>query len=233
MPPFWNEVTLIPRVVHFIWMTGELSRLEDPLPNEVESRLNEWRQLNSSLDVTCWSWEDFRDLVSVDEEGRRVLAAVQSCRLIAMKSDIMRLEILRRLGGVWSDMKNKPQFDFISEIPWGEDVFLVEHWPFPKKQDTHNFFSNSLFGCVSRNEFISDSLRFALGRVEERSSDETIPFLTGGGVFTRLFKRNPTKVTAVVNADMCWGGWILRKAMSYNSGSKHWSVRQKNEPLYW
>ncbi|MEO3479092.1 glycosyltransferase [Phaeobacter sp. CAU 1743] len=214
-------------------MTGQLSRLEDPLPDEVEERLDEWRRLNSSLEIVCWSWEDFRDLVSVDEEGRRVLAAVQSCRLIAMKSDIMRLEILRRLGGVWSDMKNKPQFDFISELPLKQDGFLVEHWPFPKKQDTRNFFSNSLFGCAPQNGFISESLQFSLERVEEKASGETIPFLTGGGVFTRLFKRDPAGVAAVVKADVCWGGWIVRKAMSYNAGSKHWSVRQKTEPLYW
>lgn len=222
---------MIPNTIHFIWTTRESPRADDPIPAEVGQHLLAWHHAASNCALRCWSWADFEDLMS-DAQGRRIIDLIRTCRLQAMKADVMRLAILSRLGGIWSDVKNRPRIDLSRHLPLTEKLFIAEHWPIPQKPNTTGFYSNSFFGAEPDNAFINATLDFALEKVAARSAEDSIPWLTGGGVFTRIAKRGTSGQPYAVKADLCWTDWIQRVGMEYNKGGKHWSERQKTEPLY-
>lgn len=222
---------MIPNTIHFIWMTKEAARMDDPIPEEVRDQIFRWHHHAADCAIRCWSWADFEDLMD-DPEGQRTIDLIRACRLNAMKADIMRLAIIARLGGIWSDVKNRPRIDLRGQLPLHEKLFIAEHWPIPQKADTTGFYSNSFFGAEADNGFINATLDFALDKVAARAAEDSIPWITGGGVFTRLSKRDSMEQPYPIRADVAWQEWIQRVGMEYNKGGKHWSERQKSEPLY-
>lgn len=227
-----GDTLLIPNTVHFIWMTQQAERADDPLPEEVGEQILRWHQYASNCSVRCWSWGDFADLMAGDKDGKRIIELVNSCKMHAMKADIMRLIIISRLGGIWSDVKNQPLIDMKPLIPLDCSLFIAEHWPIEQKPDTTDFFSNSFFGAEKDNPFINACIDFALDKVESKFDDASITSITGGGVFTRLAKRDSSLDLVRITSDQCWNNWLKRTPMKYNAGDLHWSKRQKTESIY-
>jgi mannosyltransferase OCH1-like enzyme len=89
-PPHPGAPLLVPRIVHRIWLGP------DPLPPEFASYGESWARLNPAWEVRLWT-ED-----TIPEDLRRPEAR-ERLRVPAERSDILRLELLWRHGGVYFD----------------------------------------------------------------------------------------------------------------------------------
>lgn len=81
---------LVPRIVHRIWLGP------DPLPAEFVAYGESWSRLNPGWEVRLWTEE------TIPEDLRRPEAR-ERLRVPAERSDILRLELLWRHGGVYVD----------------------------------------------------------------------------------------------------------------------------------
>lgn len=98
--------------VHLIW-------LGSPLPDRYKNNVQSWR--DKGYDV--WLWKGPLD----DMVNRKLFDAARS---FALKADILRLEILERYGGIYSDM----------------DSWMVEDFPVV----------GDLIGMYSANNFVAN-----------------------------------------------------------------------------
>lgn len=83
---------LIPRILHFIWIGTA------PLPHAALQNISKWRELHPGWDVKLWRNDEVAALGKLENQ-----AAFDSLPSWAAKSDILRLEILARFGGVYVD----------------------------------------------------------------------------------------------------------------------------------
>jgi inositol phosphorylceramide mannosyltransferase catalytic subunit len=81
---------LIPHVFHQIWLGP------DPFPREYERYQRSWRQHHPGWELRLWGEENL-------PEGLRRPEAAERLRAPAERADILRLELLWRLGGVYVD----------------------------------------------------------------------------------------------------------------------------------
>lgn len=220
-------------LIHFIWFTGPYARNDDMLPNEVAVQLNCWAETHPHLTIKCWSWSDCTQLLS-DPEGQRIMNCVKACRFPAMQADILRLAILYRQGGIWSDIKNQPRCSFINPSLCSNDLVLAEHFPLEQRPDPMGKLCNSFFICTRGHNFIRLVLNNAITNVEERRLGGVFG-LTGGSLFDYWAGKTSIKNadgTVILDHITLWSRFIKRVAMSYNKGEMHWSRRQKNESVY-
>lgn len=89
-PPYPGAPLLVPRVVHRIWLGP------NPLPDEFAAYGESWARLNPGWEVKLWTEDD------VPSDLRRPEAR-ERLRVPAERSDILRLEVLWRHGGVYVD----------------------------------------------------------------------------------------------------------------------------------
>jgi hypothetical protein len=83
---------LVPRVVWMLWFQGW-----DDAPPLVEACLRSWREHNPGWEVRTL------DDTSVDELGLLPTGFVRARLSLAAYSDLIRIELLRREGGIWAD----------------------------------------------------------------------------------------------------------------------------------
>jgi mannosyltransferase OCH1-like enzyme len=89
-PPHPGAALLVPRVVHRVWLGPE------PLPGSFAAYGESWASLNPGWEVRLWTEE------TIPEDLRRPEVR-ERLRVPAERSDILRLEILWRHGGVYVD----------------------------------------------------------------------------------------------------------------------------------
>jgi inositol phosphorylceramide mannosyltransferase catalytic subunit len=82
---------LIPRVFHQIWLGP------DPLPEECEAYRRSWPEHNPGWELRLWREDD------IPADARRP-EVFETLRSPAERSDILRFEILWRVGGIYIDM---------------------------------------------------------------------------------------------------------------------------------
>lgn len=220
----------IPRMIHLMWTTKECDRDGDPLPAEVADRVALYRRMLPDAQVVCWSWADVEDLLD-DTEGQRILQAARSCTLAAMRVDLLRLAIVHRVGGTWTDIKNKPRMDFTAEYPAETPLLLPEHFPIESHPEPNGRLCNGFFAAKPGDAFLAASIQAALSNIEARKPGSVFD-LTGGGLFNRLKRGWTGPDLHTVPWEILWKRWFQRTPMTYNAGALHWSVRQKTEPLY-
>jgi mannosyltransferase OCH1-like enzyme len=80
----------IPRVIHQIWVGP------DPLPDEQRPYVESWRRHHPDWEHRLWTEDDLPDDPIRPE-------ALERLRVPVERSDILRLEILSRQGGVYAD----------------------------------------------------------------------------------------------------------------------------------
>lgn len=60
---------MIPNTIHFIWMTKEAARIDDPIPDEVRDQIFRWHHHAADCAIRCWGWAEFEALERVDPAG--------------------------------------------------------------------------------------------------------------------------------------------------------------------
>jgi hypothetical protein len=91
-----QTTNLIPKILHAIWLGSE------PRPFDNCKNLENWQQEHPAWEVRVWRDQDVAKFLSTLGDWR-IAKMMQSVGSYAAKSDILRLVILREMGGVYID----------------------------------------------------------------------------------------------------------------------------------
>jgi mannosyltransferase OCH1-like enzyme len=109
----------IPRQIHRVWLGGE------PLPEEFSWYGETWARLNPGWKLRLWGDRQAARLIPAAVRGRT--------RSLSELSNLLRYEILRRVGGVYvdTDVECRRSFD-----PLLDDVDAFGAWEYPYRIGT-------------------------------------------------------------------------------------------------
>lgn len=122
---------MIPRILHHIW----INRSDPALPERFAAYRQGWMRLHPGWEFRLWN------LQSLDFPLRRP-ELLPRCASYAQLSDVLRLEVLYRYGGVYVDTDFEC-FRPIDELVDGADVFLCS-------ENGIGIISNSVMGAAPR-----------------------------------------------------------------------------------
>lgn len=127
---------MIPRVLHQIWLGP------DPLPEEYARYSETWREHHPAWDLRMWTEDNLPD-------GLRRKEVHERLRPPAERSDILRLELLFRHGGVYVDT------DFECRAPLDDLLEGVEFFVADLKAGRVN---NAIMGSVPEHPLLDEGL---------------------------------------------------------------------------
>ena len=131
--------TTIPKKIHFIWLGSKF-----PLEKYYERFYKTWETLHPTWEIILWDDERVQTLV---EEAQLVNAkAFQMATNYGEKSDILRLEILYRFGGIYVDVDFKCLKPFDALLDTGATFFVGES-NVPAASDEKIELNNALIGA--------------------------------------------------------------------------------------
>jgi hypothetical protein len=89
-----TTATTIPRILHMIWLGPR------PLPTTMTTTLESWRHYHSDWEIHVWREQD----INFDLYNQDAFSYAMQHSHYGMASDILRLEILQKYGGVYVDV---------------------------------------------------------------------------------------------------------------------------------
>ncbi len=116
--------TEIPRVLNFVWVGGEM-------PESQRANIETWKKHNPNWEIRIWGNDDV--------PWFKCQEAIKSQPTLAGVSDVMRIEIIYRLGGVYVDT-DMECFRSIDTITKNTRSFIV--------RETEKYICNSVFGAA-------------------------------------------------------------------------------------
>lgn len=129
---------MIPRILHQVWVGP-------PMPEHLAAWCEAWRRLHPDWEYRLWGeddlgWLENRDLYDAAEEW-------SPRNLGAFRSDIARIEILHREGGVYADCDMEPRRP-IDQLLTGCSAFTFKHpTPNGKPKPNYPWLTNALIGA--------------------------------------------------------------------------------------
>lgn len=164
----------IPKIIHQYWTGG-------PIPEQLAEYSDAWTRMNPSWRSYLWTdgaLEAGQGGLVNDDLFRRAAEIVPASRIHQFRADLVRYELLHRMGGVWIDMDFeplKPLNPWIREIE-PDRAFAV--WEVPDQ-----WAANGLMGAPPEHWFIELLIRrlpkFAAARRGEKPTRVSGPqFMT-------------------------------------------------------
>lgn len=133
-----TEHLWIPRTFHRIWLGPA------PMPQQFVEWGRQWLELHPGWEMKQWG---DAQAATLEMQNR---ASFYSAPTWAGKSDILRLEVLNRFGGVYIDTDFEPLKN-IEPYLWSAQAFVA--W-----QDTH-LINNAIMGAVPHHPYLEAMLR--------------------------------------------------------------------------
>lgn len=99
---------LIPDILHFIWLGG-------PAPNWVKRNINSWIAHLPNWEIRLWTDNDHIEILSYLRGFERSL--YQEVESNVIKSDLLRMVVLRQFGGVYADVDISCYSNFLAQLP--------------------------------------------------------------------------------------------------------------------
>jgi mannosyltransferase OCH1-like enzyme len=135
---------VIPRIIHQIWLGP------NPLPEQDAAFVETWKRQHPSWEHRLWTEDNLPDDVRPEIRDR--------LRIPAERSDLLRLEVVARHGGVYIDT----DFECLQPLdPWLEGVdlfaaYLREHAE--EGPDRPARINNAIFGAIPRHPVVVRAL---------------------------------------------------------------------------
>jgi hypothetical protein len=160
---------MIPKVIHRIWVGGEM-------PSAYRNFGRDWEKLHPGWSIKTWGDEDLRWLEN-QYFFDRAEEYVPSHAVGQYRSDLARYEILARFGGVYVDCDVEPLRDFTP-------LLGVEGFAGWEKQD--EYVGNTVLGSVPGNPVLKRMVAEAAGS-SKANKGKAATWLSGPRVLTRLY----------------------------------------------
>jgi mannosyltransferase OCH1-like enzyme len=163
-----SENITIPKKIHQIWLGGEL-------PEKYRRICDSWKIYNPDWEYFLWTDSDIEKL----EFGTKSI--FNSIVNLGMKSDLVRIEILKIFGGLYADIDFEcvKSFDDLNKLSFYTGLVYG-----------HNVeVANGLIGSVPNHPILIDYLN-NLDYKNGKETSEDIFNTTGPYYFTKVFLRN-------------------------------------------
>lgn len=191
---------MIPRILHHIWLGP------DPLPEQFAQYVETWRQHHPAWELHLWT----EGTLPPDLERREVY---ERLRMPAERSDILRLELLWRLGGVYVDT------DFeclrpIDPLLDGVDLFAAYFKYDPAAGEER--INNAIVGAVPQHPV----LRRALDEIRPQDVHGFSKHVAGPFFLDRIFKGGGA---TLLPRKLFYPAWTERdEAVAYHHMARSW-----------
>ena len=222
---------VIPRVVHLYW--------DDPddaaIPEEVKSHLAAWEATHPDYLVVLWRRPDFgRRLAEI--EGIDLQALQESMHFASMRSDLLRAAVVYAFGGVWCDMKFQPLRPFLDRLLADPRPFIIQRGPARwLPSPATGYVGVWFFGAPAGSPLVLDVLLDMCWNAQLRRTGGILG-LTSSTAWARAigiaeWLGRPHDFRIIDSAGFL-GVDVGTISKSYNSGSLHWSARQRVESIW-
>jgi len=162
-----NKSTTIPRLIHQMWKTTDLSSY--PINNS-NSR---WKLFYPTYRIQLWTDKEIDELFQL-KHSKDLYLVYQSYFYAIQRSDLARLVILYHYGGIYADLDVFPSYDNIED-------FILRNVSFVIGRSSND---NCLVNHFLISEQSSPILRYILNRIEIKSVLQRIYFLPYLEVFS-------------------------------------------------
>ena len=85
-----SEIQLIPKIIHYIWLGGKM-------PDEMKNNIEEWKKLCPDYEIKEWNTSNY------DISYNSYIRDAYKKKKWAFVSDVMRLDIIYKYGGIYLD----------------------------------------------------------------------------------------------------------------------------------
>ena len=157
-----KEALTIPKIIHRIWLG------EKELPRQARVYGTRWRALHPDWTVKLWTAQDI-------PSDLQLRGLVDRVNVTAMKSDILRYELLYRFGGVYVDVDVEPLKN-IEPLLGGVEAFVGY-------EDSDNV-CNAVIGSVPGHGLLHSLVKNIQASVEDPATS-TVNLKTGPGYMLR------------------------------------------------
>lgn len=219
---------MIPKRFHQYWTDPRASGR--PVPPDITHNCESWTTLYPEFAHSLWTDATLPELLS-DVNALDVWSHVTTCRLPAMRADIVRLGLVFQLGGFWVDLKNMARERLPNDLLEEAGPLFVEHPGLEVRTIPKGFVSNSFFGAPPGSPTVLDALHRACTNVDRRIAGDI--FETTGPSLLNAALRESLELVKILPHPGFWSVFVQRTTASYNEGEMHWSERQQKESLYW
>jgi mannosyltransferase OCH1-like enzyme len=168
---------MIPKKLHFVWM-GTAS-----MPSSYRRNMQRWKELHPDWEISLWT-----DATAPSDMWWSWIITMERSRP-TMMADVMRCEVVRRNGGVYTDLDAWPMRPIDAAIE-GKDAFVsCNRW---------EVVDNNLFGAAEGSPIMEEIVNMVAVRY-----CPTDPFgVIGGDVFRRIVARHPSEVHVFSGVEM-------------------------------
>jgi len=222
-------IATIPPIVHLFWVPPDGA--SEHVPNEILESLESWEAMHPNVDCKLWLENDVLD--ALKDSHPQFMEAFKLCRLPAMRADLVRIALLYKYGGFWSDLRNKALAPFLSGLLPVSKPILVEHFQMPSRPDPSRYLCTSFMGSPRESELMKDFLANVIENVINRRKGGIFN-LTGAGALMNFIEKKGLLDNdyLILHWHYFWDLCLKRTPGKYNATRGHWSVRQKNEALF-
>jgi mannosyltransferase OCH1-like enzyme len=154
---------MINKIIHQIW-------LGNPMPNRLKKYCQSWKEHHPDWEYKLWTEENLPELQNQE--------LYDNAKTYAERSDIIRLEILKKYGGIYvdCDIECKHNIEYLI----GDSEFIVcqdlPEWPRFKIP----YLNNALMGCTPNHPLIKRLIDELPEHCNEYSNEHVV-FRTGPG----------------------------------------------------
>ena len=177
--------------IHMIWYQGS-----DQLPKDIQKSVKYWQEfikqqnaIGYNIELKIWSAEDIYRL-NLDSEELEMLKSLHvkfpKPDLYGAFSDIARLLILKREGGMYVDTDTNPRFDTPKILDWAQSGTAVLFGNEPS-----GMVNNAVIGCpltVRSRSTIAKILKEIIAEYRVSGSLDVID-ATGPGILTKILAK--------------------------------------------
>jgi mannosyltransferase OCH1-like enzyme len=155
--------------------------------------INSWKQMNINYEYMYWDDDDCYKFIK-ENFDENVLDAYNTLYAGAYKSDIFRLCVLYKYGGIWTDISSTSEINLDKIIDNNNNLIIVKDHP---SQIYYGNIYNAFIVSDTNNEIIKYVLNFTVDRVlHHQDYNGTYPHLanqtigvTGPTVFATAFNK--------------------------------------------
>ena len=195
---------------------------DSPSPS-VLGVLDAWETVCPDWSVTLHSRNSARDFIEA-HYGADIAALFMSCRIPAMQSDVLRVLWALKLGGVYMDLTFQPRAEPLFGYPGC--TLTVPRW-------AHGRIVNGVFAAQRNSPELMKVKTAILNNISQRRSDG-VWGITGPGAWIEALGQEERPGFGIIPHQTLFHDYI--RYSGYESSTRgtdaHWSVQQKNSPLY-
>jgi inositol phosphorylceramide mannosyltransferase catalytic subunit len=209
-----NDIPLIPKIIHHIWLGGNL-------PIKYRSYVESWKEFNPTWIHRFWDDENTKNLNLINRDK------FEKTTNLGQKSDILRYELLYKYGGMYVDT------DFECLKPFN-DLTTLKFFTGIAYPSTIEMYIG-LIASIPEHPIIRDCI-FNMSNISDRDAVQVMS-TTGNYHFTRQFMDNMHKTTGIVafpmnffypfpntTRDTCVGEERRRFIKDCSYAIHHWGV---------